>query len=78
MKPSLQLSSSVELTFEQQFELQVFEKQVQTLSQEDAQVLLVKLKEAMLYQTTTFREILKETWGIGKGVDVIGEALAEG
>jgi len=67
-----------ELPLEQQFELQVFEKQVQTLSQEDAQVLLVQLKEAMLYQTTTFREILKETWGIGKGVDVIGEALAEG
>jgi hypothetical protein len=67
-----------ELPLEQQFELQVFEKQVQTLSQEDAQMLLVQLKEAMLYQTTTFREILKETWGIGKGVDVIGEALAEG
>lgn len=67
-----------ELSLEQQFELQVFETQVQTLSQEDAQMLLVQLKEAMLYQTTTFREILKETWGIGKGVDVIGEALAEG
>lgn len=67
-----------ELPLEQQFELQVFEKQVQTLSQEDAQLLLVKLKEAMLYQTTAFREILKETWGIGKGVDVIGEALADG
>jgi len=67
-----------ELPLEQQFELQVFEKQVQTLSQEDAQMLLVQLKEAMLYQTTTFREILKETWGIGKGVNVIGEALAEG
>lgn len=67
-----------ELPLEQQFELQVFETQVQTLSQEDAQMLLVQLKEAMLYQTTTFREILKETWGIGKGIDVIGEALAEG
>jgi len=66
------------LPLEQQFELQVFEKQVQTLSQEDAHVLLVQLKEAMLYQNTTFREILKETWGIGKGIDVIGEALAEG
>lgn len=66
------------LPLEQQFELQVFENQVQTLSQEDAQVLLVRLKEAMLYQTTTFREILKETWGIGDDIDVIGEALAEG
>jgi hypothetical protein len=67
-----------ELPLEQQFELQVFEKQVQTLSQEDAHALLVQLKEAMLYQTTSFRSILKETWGIGKGMNVIGEALAEG
>jgi len=66
-----------ELPLEQQFELQVFETQVQTLSQEDAYALLVRLKEAMLYQTTSFREILKETWGIGKGIDVISEALAE-
>jgi hypothetical protein len=67
-----------ELPLEQQFELRVFEKQVQALSQEDAHALLVQLKEAMLYQTTTFRDILKETWGIGKGINVIGEALAEG
>lgn len=67
-----------ELPLEQQFELRVFEKQVQALSQEDAHALLVQLKESMLYQTTTFREILKETWGIGKEINVIGEALAEG
>jgi hypothetical protein len=67
-----------ELPLEQQFELRVFEKQVQALSQEDAHALLVQLKEAMLYQTTSFRGILKETWGIGKGINVIGEALAEG
>jgi hypothetical protein len=66
------------LPLEQQFELQVFEKQVQSLSQEDARALLVQLKEAMLYQTTTFREILKETWGIGQEIDVVREALAEG
>ncbi|WP_017301451.1 NblA/ycf18 family protein [Nodosilinea nodulosa] len=67
-----------ELPLEQQFELQVFEKQVQGLSQKDAQMLLVQLKESMLYQTTTFREILKDAWGIGKDVDILGEALAEG
>jgi hypothetical protein len=58
-----------DLPLEQQFELQVFEKQVQTLSLEDAQALLVKLREAMLYQSTTFRELLKESWGIEKGID---------
>ena len=47
-----------ELPLEQQFELQVFEQQVRSLSQEDAQDLLVRLKESMLYQSTTFREIL--------------------
>lgn len=58
-----------QLPLEQQFELQVFETQVQQLSQKDAQALLVQLREAMLYQSTTFREILKDTWGIGQGLD---------
>jgi len=65
------------LPLEQQFELQVFEKQVQQLSQEDAHTLLVQLREAMLYQSTTFREILKESWGIEKGIDAAaGDLLA--
>ncbi|PZU92997.1 MAG: NblA-related protein [Leptolyngbya sp.] len=64
-----------ELPLEQQFELRVFEKQVQSLSPEDAQTLLVQLKEAMLYQATTFREILKNTWDIGKDTDTVREAL---
>ena len=67
-----------QLSLDQQFELQVFENQVQQLSREDAQNLLVQLREAMMYQTTTFREILKETWGIEKGVDVTPELLTEG
>ena len=67
-----------QLSLDQQFELQVFENQVQQLSREDAQNLLVQLREAMMYQTTTFREILKETWGIEKGVDVTRELLTEG
>ncbi len=58
-----------ELPLEQQFELQVFEQQVQQLSREDAQALLVQLREAMLYQSTAFREILKESWGIEKGLE---------
>jgi hypothetical protein len=67
-----------DLSLEQQFELQVFEQQVQKLSQQDPHVLLVQLKETMLYQTTAFREILKEAWGIGGGIEVIGETLSEG
>lgn len=66
-----------ELPLEQQFELQVFEKEVRELSKEEAQDLLVQLREAMLYQSTAFREILKETWGIEKGLDAgVGDLLA--
>lgn len=46
-----------QLPLEQQFELQVFESQVRQLSQEASHDLLIQLREAMLYQTTTFREI---------------------
>lgn len=66
------------LPLQQQFELQLFERQVQQLSKEDAQALLIQLREAMLYQATSFREILKETWDIGEGVDLDSELLAEG
>ena len=31
----------------------------------------------MLYQATTFREILKETWCIDKGIDFTPEAFEE-
>jgi hypothetical protein len=71
------MSLREQLPLEQQFELQVFAAQVQNLSPADAQALLVQLREAMLYQTTAFREILKETWGIGKDVDFSLEVLAE-
>ena len=67
-----------QLPLEQQFELQVFEGQVRQLSQEQAHELLIQLREAMLHQTTSFREILKESWGIGKNVDVTLDLLTDG
>ena len=67
-----------QLPLENQFELQVFEGQVRQLSQEDAHELLIQLREAMLHQTTTFREILKEAWGIGKNVDTTLSLLTDG
>ncbi|EKU96230.1 Phycobilisome degradation protein nblA [Leptolyngbya sp. PCC 7375] len=54
-----------QLSLEQQFELKAFEQQVEQLSHEDAQILLVKLKELMLFQNASFSQILKEAWGIG-------------
>lgn len=65
------------LPLEQQFELQLFESQVQQLSLADAQNLLVELRSNMMYQTTTFREILKDAWGIGKDVDLKRELLID-
>lgn len=67
-----------QLPLEQQFELQVSEAQVRRLSQEEAHELLIQLREAMLHQTTTFREILKEAWGIDKNVDVTLSLLTDG
>jgi hypothetical protein len=67
-----------QLPLEQQFELQVFEGQVRQLSQEEAHELLIQLREVMLHQTTTFREILKEAWGIGKNVDITLSLLTDG
>jgi hypothetical protein len=65
------------LPLEQQFELAVFENQVQQLSQQEAQELLVRLREAMLFQNTTFREILKEAWGLDKEVDLTFKLLTD-
>jgi len=71
------MSFRQQLPLEQQFELQVFEQQVRQLSQEDAHDLLVKLRESMLYQSTAFREILKDSWGLEKGIDsMTGDFLA--
>lgn len=67
-----------QLPLEQQFELQVFEGQVRQLSQEDAQELLIQLREMMMHQTTTFREILKDAWGIGKDRDAMDRLLSGG
>ncbi len=72
------MSIREQLPLEQQFELQVFERQVEQLSKEDAQTLLVQLRASMLHQTVSFREILKNAWGIGKDVDLTSELLSDG
>lgn len=71
------MSVRQQLPLEQQFELRVFESQVRQLSREDAHELLILLREDMLHQKSTFREILKESWGIGKDIDISLELSAE-
>lgn len=63
------MDSYQKLTVEQQFELKVFESEVRQLSQQDAHVLLIQLRGSMMHQTTVFREMLKDAWGIEKGLD---------
>ena len=67
-----------QLPLEQQFELRVFERQVDQLSRQEAQALLVKLKESMLFQATSFRQILKEAWDIDQDTDLVDVLLSEG
>ncbi len=64
------MDSYQELSLEQQFELKVFEENVRQLSRQDAQALLIELRGSMMHQTVAFREILKDAWGIGKGIPV--------
>jgi len=61
------------MPLEQQFELRKFEEQVRHLSREEAQELLVQLRESMLLQANTFKEIIKESWGIGQDLSEVLE-----
>ncbi|MGF1568923.1 MAG: NblA/ycf18 family protein [Nodosilinea sp.] len=63
-----------QLPLEQQFELRLFENQVRNLSQEEAQELLIQLRESMLMQANAFKDIIKDSWGIGKGIENALEA----
>ena len=65
-----------QLPLEQQFELQVFENQVRQLSQEESHLLLVHLRETMMFQAATFQDILKDSWGIGQPVDITFDPMA--
>ncbi|NJL48134.1 MAG: NblA-related protein [Leptolyngbyaceae cyanobacterium SM2_5_2] len=61
------------LSLEQQFELRLFADQVRNLSLEESQELLIQLRESMLVQANTFREIIKDSWGIGQDLATVLE-----
>jgi hypothetical protein len=62
------MPSNEQLSLEQQFELRLFADQVRNLSLEEAQELLIQLRESMVIQANTFRDIIKESWGINQGL----------
>lgn len=50
------------LSLEQEFSLRTFADQVQQMSREQAQELLLMLHQQMIIQETTYRELLKHQW----------------
>jgi Phycobilisome degradation protein nblA len=52
----------MELTLEQEFSLMCFSEQVQQISREQAQELLVEQQRLMMLRNTLFQELLKKEW----------------
>jgi hypothetical protein len=67
------MPSNEQLSLEQQFELRLFADQVRNLSLEEAQELLIQLRESMVIQANTFRDIIKESWGINQDLTSVLE-----
>ncbi len=58
------MSQNFDLTLEQQFSVRSFQTQIQDMSREQAQDFLVQLYSQMLWQETTYKNLLKHQWGI--------------
>ncbi len=58
------MSQNFELSLEQQFSVRSFQTQIQDMSREQAQEFLVQLYTQMLWQESTYKNLLKHQWGI--------------
>ncbi len=58
------MDKAIKLTLEQDFHLRSFADQVQRMSREQAQALLIEQHRFMLIQKTMFQEILKHEWNL--------------
>lgn len=54
----------IQLTMEQQFSIRSFETQVEQMSREQAQDMLIKLYKQMIYKEATYKHLLKHNWGL--------------
>jgi hypothetical protein len=54
----------VELSLEQQFNIQSFKAQAQELNETQAKELLVDLYQQMIHRDNVYKELLKKQWGI--------------
>jgi hypothetical protein len=59
------MSQSIKLSMEQEFSLRAFADQVQKLSREQAQELLIELNKQMMLRDNLYKELLKPQFGIG-------------
>jgi Phycobilisome degradation protein nblA len=58
------MSQNFELSLEQQFSVRSFQTQIQDMSREQAQEFLVQLYTQLLWQESTYKNLLKHQWGI--------------
>jgi Phycobilisome degradation protein nblA len=58
------MSQPFELSLEQQFNVRSFQTQIQEMSREQAQDFLVKLYTQMIWQESTYKNLLKHQWGL--------------
>lgn len=58
------MDSDYQLSLEQDLNQRLFSDQVQQMSREQAQAVLVQLHEEMMIRENLYREILKDAWGI--------------
>ncbi|MEA5605344.1 NblA/ycf18 family protein [Nostoc sp. UHCC 0252] len=58
------MNEPITLSLEQEFSQRAFADQVQQMSREQAQELLLMLHKQMMIRETTYRELLKHQWEI--------------
>lgn len=59
------MSQSTKLSLEQQFSIRSFRIQVQEMSREQAQNLLIELYKQMIVRENMYNALLKHQWGLG-------------
>ena len=59
------MSQPTKLSLEQQFSIRSFRIQVQKMSREQAQDLLIELYKQMIVKENMYNALLKHQWGLG-------------
>jgi hypothetical protein len=55
-----------ELSIEQEFAVRKFQLEIKDMSREQALDFMVKLYTQMIWQESTYKNLLRQQWGIGK------------